>query len=126
MVKANLCEYWHAESKTSVIMSGADEKSFNENGLSKLNKEKIKFVTHHWSNHFNKGFDIYKEFDDMLSKKENENIEFTYIGNIPDNIHFKNIIVKEPLSGSVLASEIKKKIIFILQPQEMNLQEIIT
>ena len=46
----------------------------------------------------------------MLSKKENENIEFTYIGNIPDNIHFKNIIVKEPLSGSVLASEIKNNI----------------
>ena len=44
------------ESKTSVIMSGADEEVFNKNGLSKLNKEKIKFVTHHWSNHFNKGF----------------------------------------------------------------------
>ena len=29
------------ESKTSVIMSGVDEKVFNENGLSKLNKEKL-------------------------------------------------------------------------------------
>ena len=102
-----------SESKTSVIMSGADEEVFNTNGLSKLNEEKIKFVTHHWSNHFNKGFDVYKEFDEMLSKKENEIIEFTYIGNIPDNINFRNINVKKPLSGHFLANEIKKNNIYI-------------
>ncbi|MDA9645438.1 glycosyltransferase [Candidatus Actinomarina] len=101
------------EKKTSVIMSGADEEIFNVEGLSKFNKEKIKFVTHHWSDHANKGFDVYKQFDELLSEKENKNLEFTYIGNVPEDVVFKNVIVKKPLSGNNLAEEIKKNNIYI-------------
>ena len=36
---------------------------------------------------------IYKKFDEMLSLSENSNLEFTYIGNIPKDVNFKNIIV---------------------------------
>ena len=102
-----------AESKTSVIMSGADDEIFNPSNLSKFDKNKIKFVTHHWSDHSNKGFDIYKKFDEMLSLQEYENLEFTYIGNIPQDISFKKIKVKTPLSGHALAEEIKKNNIYI-------------
>ena len=101
------------EKKTSVIMSGADEKVFNPSGLEKLDTKKIKFVTHHWSNHFNKGFDIYKKFDEMLSLSEYADFEFTYIGNVPKDIEFKNIVVKPPMSGQALANEIKKNNIYI-------------
>ena len=101
------------ESKTSVIMSGADEKVFNKSGLKKMNRKKIKFVTHHWSDHSNKGFDIYKQFDDMLSLPENSNLELTYIGNVPKEVNFKNVIIKPPISGNELAVEIKKNNIYI-------------
>ena len=38
----------------------------------------LKIVTHHWSANLMKGFDIYKDFDDLIAKKLND-IEFTYI-----------------------------------------------
>lgn len=99
--------------KTSVIMSGADETIFNKSGLNEFSQEKIKFVTHHWSNHTNKGFDVYKKFDEMLSSEQYKNIEFTYIGNIPNNVKFYNTKVQNPLSGHFLAEEIKKNNIYI-------------
>lgn len=99
--------------KTSVIMSGADESIFNSMNLAKFDKEKIKFVTHHWSAHLNKGFDIYKKFDKLLSDSKYQNIEFTYIGNIPPEVNFKNANIKKPLSGLDLADEIKKNHIYL-------------
>ena len=99
--------------KTSVIMSGADEEIFNIDGLGSFDNKKIKFVTHHWSAHSNKGFDIYKQFDEMLSLAENKNIEFTYIGNVPKEVDFKNTIIKSPLSGKNLAQEIKNNNIYL-------------
>ena len=99
--------------KTSVIMSGADPNIFNSIGSSKFKNNKIKFVTHHWSSHKNKGFNIYRKFDDLLGEDEYKHLEFTYIGNVPTDIKFKNIIIKEPLAGSGLANEIKKNHIYI-------------
>ena len=99
--------------KTSVIMSGADEEIFNKHGIEKYNAEKIKFVTHHWSAHTNKGFDIYKEFDDLLSESKYQNLEFSYIGNVPPEVSFVNTTVIEPLSGIALANEIKKNNIYL-------------
>ena len=40
-------------------------------------------------------------------------IEFTYIGNIPKNIDFKNTNLIQPLSGKELADEIKKNHIYV-------------
>ncbi len=99
--------------KTSVIMSGADPNIFNPSEAAIFDESKIKFVTHHWSSHKNKGFDIYKSFDDLLGEDRYKNLEFTYIGNIPNDINFKNIITKKPLSGNDLANEIKKNHIYI-------------
>ena len=99
--------------KTSVIMSGADKGIFNNSNLIDFDKNNIKFVTHHWSAHLNKGFETYKKFDQLLSKPNYKNIKFTYIGNVPNEIKFKNTLVKEPLSGDELASEIKKNNIYL-------------
>lgn len=102
-----------SKDKTSVIMSGADEEIFNTDGLIPFDNRKIKFVTHHWSAHLNKGFDIYKQFDEMLSLAENNNLEFTYIGNVPKEVKFRNTIIKSPLSGKNLAQEIKNNNIYL-------------
>lgn len=99
--------------KTSVIMSGADEEIFNTTCLTKFDQKNIKLVTHHWSSHHNKGFDIYKKLDDLIGTEKYKNIHFTYIGNVPSDIKFKNTTVKEPLSGIELANEIKKNNIYL-------------
>ena len=103
------------ENKTSVILAGANKEIFNDMHSSFWNgKEKIKLVTHHWSSHFNKGFDIYKLIDNLLSDKIWRNkIEFTYIGNQSSEFEFFNTKLIEPLSGNDLAREIKKHHIYV-------------
>lgn len=99
--------------KTSVIMAGADSKVFNFSEETPLNRENIKIVTHHWSSHFNKGFETYHYLDNLLSDSEFKNLSFTYIGNIPSTTNFKNVVVKKPLSGIHLANELKKHDIYL-------------
>jgi len=99
--------------KTSVIMAGADSKIFNYSKVKKLDENNIKFVTHHWSSNFNKGFDVYQKFDELLSKPKYNNLSFTYIGNVNESVSFKNVIIKNPISGLNLAEELKKHDIYI-------------
>ena len=70
---------------------------------------KLKIVTHHWSNNLLKGFDIYNFLDYLMGKRDN--IEFTYIGRHRDT--FKNANCVEPLSGIGLANELLRHDIYI-------------
>ena len=80
-----------SKDKTSVILAGANSEIFNSKNSSNWNKkEKIKLVTHHWSNHKNKGFDSYQQIDGLISHEKWKNkIEFTYIGNFNQEYDFK-------------------------------------
>ena len=75
-----------------VIHNGADRTIFNSDGHLKWDgKSKLRIVTHHWSNHWLKGFDIYKRMDELLSQPAfADQFEFTYIGRIPDNFSLTN------------------------------------
>ena len=75
------------KSKSSVILAGANPDIFNTQGFSKWDSlEPLKIVTHHWSSHENKGFDVYQEINDLISEDRWKNkIEFTYIGNMNNN-----------------------------------------
>ena len=110
MVKRYLFKYRFRQNKNFCNNVWGRFNIFNQNKLNIYDKQKHKFVTHHWSSHHNKGFEIYTQFDELLEKPEYKNIEFKYIGNIPEGKKFKNIIVKEPLSGIELAKELKKAI----------------
>ena len=98
-----------------VILAGADENIFNLKNFKRWNKnEKVKIVTHHWSDNWNKGFEIYKELDMLLNKKEYKNIfEFNFIGRLPKNLQLLNTNLMEPLSGPELANELKKNHLYI-------------
>ena len=102
-------------SKTSVILAGANIEIFNSKNSSYWNKkEKIKLVTHHWSNHKNKGFDSYQLIDNLISNKKWKNkIEFTYIGNFNQEYNFKFSKILPPMAGKELASELKKHHIYV-------------
>ena len=80
-----------------------------------MNKSRsINIVTHHWGNNWNKGFDTYTLLDEMVGKEINgKKINFTYIGNMPDNYRFKNSKHIKPLSGANLANELKKNHIYV-------------
>lgn len=103
------------KSKTSVILAGANKEIFNSNQSNYWNKnEKIKLVTHHWSNHKNKGFDVYQYIDKLLNNEVwKKKLEFTYIGNFNENYKFKNTKILPPLAGLELASELKSHHIYV-------------
>ena len=97
---------------SSVILSGADSAIFNNIKKTRWNKlDNLKIVTHHWGNDWNKGFKIYSELDELISKEKN--FEFTYIGNLPDNFKFKNSNYLKPLSGLELSKELKSHHLYL-------------
>jgi hypothetical protein len=101
--------------KNNVIRAGADSTIFNNTNHKPWNKnKKLRIVTHHWGDNWNKGFEIYKMLDDLLSKESiSKKIKFTYIGNIPKKFTFKNTEVLTPLYGVELAEELKKNHIYL-------------
>ncbi len=98
-----------------VIKGGPTSNIFNTDNKNFWNKnQKVKIVTHHWSDNYLKGFEEYLALDSLLSSEEMSNkIEFTYIGNIPKNIKFRNCNVIKPLVGIELSEELKKHHIYI-------------
>ncbi len=98
-----------------VVLAGANKKIFNNSGYKPRKKnEKFKIVTHHWGGNKNKGFYIYELLDNLLNEKKwNDTLEFNYIGNLPKHFKFKNVNHIPPLSGLLLANEIKKSHIYL-------------
>lgn len=91
----------------SVIYNGVNKDHFFENHEKPLS-EKLRIVTHHWSNNLFKGFDIYEKLDEV---SKTENIQFTYVGR--DRNTFKNAIVIPPLSGEDLGNAIRNHDLYI-------------
>jgi hypothetical protein len=73
--------------------------------------EKIKVVTHHWSDNYNKGFDAYIELDEKLDI--HKNIEFTYIGRYYKGYQPKNTKIIPPLYGKELGDELRKYDVYV-------------
>ena len=100
---------------SDVIYAGADKEIFNTSDFKPWDKTSpVKIVTHHWGANWNKGFEYYLLLDSFIDDEKWKNvIEFTYIGNIPKKIKFKNTKVLQPLSGHHLAKEIKKNDLYL-------------
>ncbi len=98
-----------------VIHNGADQTIFKSKDYTPwLNNQKMKIVTHHWAGHPQKGFDIYNRLDEMLSQSPwKDQFEFTYIGNVPPNHHFKETRLLQPMHGIKLAAELQKHHIYL-------------
>lgn len=104
--------------KSLVIPNGADSRIFNPQGYKKWNKkDPLKIVTHHWGAGLHKGFDIYLLLDKLLAREFKNQILFTFIGNIPRQIRFKNTKIIAPQSGKKLAQLIKENHIYLTASQ---------
>lgn len=102
---------------TSVIANGPlkeffDFRNSNTNIASRLN-----VVTHHWSNNQKKGFDIYKKIDDLIEDKMID-IDFTYIGRIPDNFKYKNMNYIHPKDVSYLSKNLPSYDVYLTASRE--------
>ena len=98
-----------SEMTYSTIHNGADTDIFFPREQTRAGGEPLKLVTHHWSSNWRKGFDIYLALDRLLDDPLwSSRIEFTYIGNIPEDLNFRNTRVVAPISGKELADELRK------------------
>ena len=98
---------WKCE-KNCVIKNGVDKSIFYKKDKPNL-ENKIKLVTHHWSNNPLKGFDIYDRLDAWVAN--HHEFEFCYIGR--ERSTFKNAKVVPPIFGKDLGDELRKHDIYV-------------
>lgn len=96
---------WHCYNNDVLINGVADYYKPTE----KINNGKINIVTHHWSDNYLKGFDIYDKLDNFV--EENKDFTFTYIGR--ERGTFKNTKVLGPLFGEDLAKELGRYDVYV-------------
>ena len=94
-----------------VILNGANTKFYHPGRSNKisLSNKKINLVTHHWSDNFMKGHDIYFNIDLWVS--QNPGFTFTYIGRPHGKFH--NTDVVKPIFGDDLAGTLGKFDVYI-------------
>lgn len=96
----------------SVITPGADARYFHPIGNTSYDSSQpLRLVTHHWSDHWNKGFDIYQQIDEVIAAQREKGIkkfELWVIGRWPKEIQWKAARTFAPASGSELASILRQ------------------
>ncbi len=93
----------------SVIYNGADPAVFHPIGSRPWKEgEPLRVVTHHWSNHPLKGFDIYEEVDRLITAGELPGFELWVIGRWPENLVWKSARTFPPSSGRRLAEQLRE------------------
>ena len=73
--------------------------------------EKIKLITHHWSDNYMKGFDFYNYLDELCAKKSD--IEFTYMGRYNKQYAPKNTNLIPPTSGPKMGDILRSHDIYV-------------
>lgn len=102
---------WHRGNdgkRMQVIHNGADREVFGLQKITPWNgQEKLKIVTHHWSDNWLKGHDVYLKLDQILGTKAfKDRFEFTYIGKVPKKARYCNSTILSPMSREELCSEL--------------------
>ena len=87
-------------------MFNAPNKGFYDFRVKKeISKEdRLKIVTHHWSTNPKKGFDYYSSLDRLVGNTDN--VEFTFIGRLPEGFKFANSNYHEATGDEELLAKI--------------------
>ena len=80
---------------------------------SKDPSKKLKLVTHHWSDNWLKGFDLYAEIDQYIHDHPNCGLEFTYVGRYCKEYQPTSTNIVAPLRGKELGDELRKHDIYV-------------
>jgi len=101
---------WFDVSKPhSCILNGAEPAVFHPVGSHTWQPgEKFRFVTHHWSDNWAKGFDVYQQFDELLASGKYPDLEFWVIGRWPKEIQWKAAKTFGACSGHELADLLRQ------------------
>lgn len=103
-------EKWFDRAKPhGVILNGADPSVFHPVGSSIWREgEPLRFVTHHWSDNWMKGFTHYRELDERIAAGEFPQTELWVIGRWPAEIQWKSARTFRAAHGSALADQLRQ------------------
>lgn len=91
------------------IYNGADPSIYHPMGnLPYKQGDKMRLVTHHWSDNRLKGFDVYEQIDAMIAGGELPGFEFRVIGRWPAGLKWKAAVTAPPSSGHALADQLRE------------------
>lgn len=98
---------WKCPNNT-VIINGVNKEVFKPG--EKLNDGNVNIVTHHWSNNYLKGFDIYDKIDEFIGL--HPGFAFTYIGRDRGTFSSQTKVVR-PKYGKALGEELGKHDVYV-------------
>lgn len=109
------CGQGMAPRSPRVILNGADGRVFHPRGRAVWHGDgPLRLVTHHWGANRQKGMDTYLQIDAMLDDAAlAQRLAFTYIGNLPDDVHFRHAAVMAPLHGHTLADALRSHHVYV-------------
>jgi len=96
--------------KGHVVYNGCSRRDFYP-VEDKTIRLKPRVVTHHWSDNWLKGFDVYTEIDKYL--QQNDSFEFTYVGRYNKEYTPRATNIVEPLFGQALGNELRGHDIYL-------------
>ena len=93
----------------SIITPGAAPDIFYPlNNFFRLPNQPFRLVTHHWSDNWNKGFDIYQQIDELIAARKNNKFELWVIGRWPAEIKWKAARTFPSTTGAALADLLRQ------------------
>jgi glycosyltransferase involved in cell wall biosynthesis len=93
----------------SVILNGADPIVFHATGSEPFDPQRpLRLVTHHWSNDWNKGFDVYEALDRLMADGALPDTELWVIGRWPDRMQWRAARTFPPVRGTALAALLRQ------------------
>lgn len=101
--------WFDAARSHSVIEPGADPSVFHPFGNTPpADLAPTRIVTHHWSDHWSKGFDMYAEIDEAIAGGKLTGFELWIIGRWPKDLIWKTARTYPPTSGPALADLLRE------------------
>ena len=95
----------------TVIINGCYSKWYYPGLPKSINKNNIKIITHHWSDNFMKGFDVYNFLDQYI--ENNDQISFTYMGRYNRQYTPKNINMIDPVYGPEVGNILRSHDVYV-------------
>lgn len=119
-LRAHHAERWFDSRRPhSVITNGADSRFFQpfHSQSWRGGDAPLVLVTHHWSDHWNKGFKVYQEVDALIADGKLPGTELWVIGRWPKEIQWRAARTFSPCAGEELASRLRAAHIYITASQ---------
>lgn len=96
---------------SDVVYNGCNTEFFYPDPDRQEFHDPIRIVTHHWSDNWLKGFDAYKDIDELC--ESDKRFQFTYVGRYSNRYQPRATRIVDPLYGSDLGSELRKHDVYI-------------